>query len=92
MENIKGAAISLGIGALVYLIIVRPWLMKDGRYVNRWHRYLDLENTVYRPLLLKILPFLSGVICRVLDSFVDTVVVLLRKTVYRSKLPRELPE
>lgn len=93
MENIKGAAISLGIGALVYLIIVRLWLMKDGRYVNRWHRYLDLENTVYRPLLLKILPFLSGVICRVLDCFVDTVVVLLRKTVYRdSKLPRELPE
>ncbi|MCM1123276.1 MAG: complex I subunit 5 family protein [Eubacterium sp.] len=62
-------------------------------YVNRWNQYLDLENLVYRPILLKILPFLFGVLCRVLDSFVDTVVVLLRKTLYKdSKLPHELPE
>ena len=90
-ENIKGAAISIGIGALVYLLVVRTWMIKDGRYVNRWHRYLDLENMVYRPLLLNILPFLAGVVCRVLDSFVDTAVVLLRKTIYRdSRLPEEL--
>lgn len=62
-------------------------------YVNRWHHYLDLENLIYRPILLKILPFLFGVICRILDSLVDGIVVFLRKTVYRdSKLPHELPE
>lgn len=97
LANIKGAVISLVIGALVYLLVVRTWLMKkEGEsrvYVNRWHPYLDLENVVYRPILLKFLPFVCGTVCRVLDSIVDTVVVVLRKTIYRdSKLPHELEE
>lgn len=111
-ENIKGAVISLTIGAVVYLLIVRLWMMHTASlsinsanakssveaehikiYVNRWNKHLDLENLVYRPLLLRVLPFLFGVMCRVLDSLVDTIVVLLRKTVYRdSKLPHELSE
>ena len=96
-ESLKGAGISLLIGVAVYLIVVRIWLMKkeEGKkiYVNRWHRYLDLENVIYRPVLLKGLPFVFGVICRVLDSMVDFVVVFLRKTVYKdSKLPHELEE
>ncbi|MGN0377563.1 MAG: complex I subunit 5 family protein [Suilimivivens sp.] len=97
IENLKGAFISIVIGALIYFIMVRLWLVKkeDGKtiYLNRWHPYLDLENTVYRPVLLKFLPFVCGVVCRVLDSLVDTIVVVLRKTVYRdSKLPHELEE
>ena len=97
LTNLKGAAISLATGALVYLVIVRLWLMKkkDGQavYVNRWYKYLDLEDMIYRPVLLKALPFVFGVICRVLDSLVDFIVVLLRKTVYKdSKLPHELEE
>ena len=93
LTNLKGAAISLVIGAIVYLLVVRLWIIKDGKYMNRWYRYFDLENYVYRPILLKALPFLFGVICRVLDSFVDAVVVSLRKTIFRdSKLPQELPE
>ena len=122
VTNLKGAAISLVIGAVVYAVVVRLWMMRpvettrtantvknpedakestskgQGRnprrkYVNRWNSYLDLEDRLYRPLLLQVLPFLCGMVCRVLDSLVDTVVVLLRKTVYRdSKLPQELPE
>ena len=93
LENLKGAAISLVIGVFVYFVIVRLWMMKNNRYVNRWYRYFDLEDYFYRPVLLKALPFTFGIICRVLDSLVDSVVVFLRKTVYRdSKLPQELPE
>lgn len=97
LTNLKGAAISLAAGILIYLVIVRLWLMKkeNGQrvYVNRWYKYLDLEDVIYRPILLKALPFVFGVICRVLDSLVDSVVVLLRKTVYKdSKLPHELEE
>lgn len=96
-ENLKGAVISLLIGVLVYLVVVRLWLVKkeDGKriYVDRWHKYLDIENVIYRPVLLKGLPFVLGVVCRVLDSLVDFVVVLLRKSVYKdSKLPHELNE
>lgn len=93
LPNLKGAAISLVIGALVYFIAVRLWMMRSTRYIDRWNKHLDLENLVYRPVLLNILPFLFAVVCRVLDSLVDTAVVFLRKTIYRdSKLPQELPE
>lgn len=60
-ENLKGAAVSIAIGAGVYLLIVRPWMRRDGNYVNRWPQKLDLEELVYRPLLLKLLPGLLGV-------------------------------
>ncbi len=97
LANLKGAFISITIGIVIYFLVVRLWLMKkkEGKtvYVNRWYPYLDLENLIYRPLLLRALPFVFGVACRVLDSLVDSLVVLLRKTIYRdSKLPHELEE
>lgn len=100
--NLRGAFISLVFGALIYGFFVRPLLMKkeevpdtDGQkhYINRIPIWMDLENTIYRPILLRILPFTFGMICRFLDSLVDTLVVILRKTVYRDeKLPHERPE
>lgn len=98
-SNLKGALISLIFGALIYCLIVRFLLMKkesgggEKYYINRMPVWLDLENLIYRPVLLKILPFAFGVLCRFLDSLVDTIVVVLRKTVYRDeKLPLERPE
>jgi len=52
LESLKGAAISLGIGALLYLAFIRPCLMKDGRYVNRLNPKFDLEDALYRPVLI----------------------------------------
>lgn len=97
--NLKGALISLLFGALIYAVFVRLLLMKKENdssqkyYADLWPHWLDLENMIYRPLLLKILPFTFGMLCRFLDSLVDTIVVALRKTVYRdAKLPHERPE
>ena len=59
-ENLKGAAISVAIGAAVYLGVVRTWMIRKGRYVNRWPARLDLEDLLYRPLLLRWLPGLLG--------------------------------
>lgn len=97
LVNLKGALISIAIGAAVYAAVVRLWMMKKENgvkiYVNRWYHYLDIEDFLYRPVLLKVLPFLFGTLCRVLDSLLDWVVVLLRKTLYKdSKLPHELEE
>ena len=55
-ENLKGSMISLVIGALVYLVVVRHLLFKEGSYVNRWPERLDLEEEVYRPALTKWIP------------------------------------
>ena len=65
LENLKGAGISALIGTAVYLLVVRKVLMKDGRYVNRLPRWADLEEIVYRPLLLRILPAVFGWIAAV---------------------------
>ena len=80
--NLKGSLISIVIGALVYLVIVRGWLMKkqkSGRkaYVNRWSRYLDLEDYLYRPVLLIILPGICGAICGILDHMTDVLAKFL---------------
>lgn len=62
-------------------------------YVDRWPKWLDLENLIYRPILLGLLPTVCAVICRILDSFIDLFVVALRKTLYRdSPIPHERVE
>lgn len=92
-ENLKGAMISITIGALLYFFIIRKLLMVKGAYVNRWPAKLDLEELLYRPILLGILPLFCGIVCRVFDSMLDTIVVFLRKTFYRdTPLPYERPE
>lgn len=95
--NLKGGLISIITGLFIYFIIIRKWMMKkeDNKtvYTDRFNKYWDLENAVYRPLLLKILPMIFGVLCRILDSLADGIVVLLRKTIYKdSRLPHELEE
>ena len=94
LTNLSGALISIAIGAAVYLFFIRPVLMKkEEGYVDRWPKWLDLEELIYRPLVLKLLPFLGALVCRVFDSFPDAIVVGLRKTIYRdSPLPHELSE
>lgn len=88
LENLKGAGISLVIAAVLYFLIIRRLLIKNGEYVNCWPKWLDLEELLYKPLLMSLLPLLFGIVCRVLDCLADTVVVLLRKTIYRdSPLP-----
>lgn len=93
--NLGGTMVSVSIGGLVYLFFIRGCLLKrqeKGKtvYINAWPAWLDLEELLYRPLFLTILPTVFGVLCRVLDSFADTVAVLLRKTIYRdSPLPHE---
>lgn len=105
--NLKGGLTSIAIGALLYFAVGRGWMLKgkDRVYVDRWPKFLDLEEYLYRPVLLVILPTVCGCICGILDKMTDTaakflikagevaaglldtlvdaVVVILRKTVYR---------
>lgn len=66
---------------------------KEPVYINAWPGWLDLENMVYRPIVLQFLPFVCGIACRVLDCALDTIVVVFRKTIYSdSPLPHTRPE
>ena len=74
-ENLKGAAISLAIGALLYLGI-RKFLMKEGRYLDRKPKWLDLENSVYRPFINGPLTAAGAFVAKVFDRALDNPVVL----------------
>lgn len=94
--NLKGGLISIAIGAVIY-VLIRKVLMEHRHdstgYQDCWPGWLDMENLLYRPVLLKILPFVFGVACRFCDSLLDNFLLLLRKSVYRDrKIPHELAE
>ena len=63
-ENLRGALISLSVGGAVYLLLVRTLLVPEGRDRDLWPRWLDLEDRVYRPLLLTVLPGMLGRVAR----------------------------
>ncbi len=75
--NLKGVLISLGIGAAVYLIVIRRLLTKrqeDTRvHYNPFEGIFSLENNVYKPLLRAVL-FLLGAACAFLHRAVDTII------------------
>lgn len=49
--NLRGAAISVVIGSLVYLLVVRKLLIRRERYVNPIPGWMNLEFGLYRPAL-----------------------------------------
>lgn len=85
--NIKGAIISIGIGAVVYVVIVRFLLIKklDGGitvYRDVWPKWMDLEDSIYRPLLR----FLYGAAALVMNAFdkvTDLIFFIFYKTTHR---------
>ncbi len=126
--NLKGAAITIGIGIVLYVVVVRGLLMEkaevgeqvenrgidsgvDGRvdsranggvdsgvnrgadsganskinrklgsvyrYVDRWPKWLDLEELVYRPILAVALPGIFGAVFRFVDRYLVSTAVNL---------------
>lgn len=72
-EAMKGALITVGVACMVYFGVIRGLLMKNGCYLNRWPKVLDLENTVYRPILLTVLPGVLGVVAKGFSNLPDLI-------------------
>lgn len=102
LKSLSGALISLGLGCVLYLTLIRGLLMKPAstgaealanggkagisdqkEYADLWPAWLDLENLIYRPLLLKLIPAVLGFICAILSQAMDFVIVCARKTTHR---------
>lgn len=87
--NLKGALLSLCIGAAVYLLVICPLLTQRDRsgvrYPNRWPNTLNLETAVYRPLICVVLPFIGAVIARAGETLVEATVRLLSNLLYRGQ-------
>ncbi len=77
-----GGIISITIGILLYVLFVRTVVLKED-YLDLWPKFLDLEDRVYKPLLMQILPMFIGFFMRIADVFTDSVIRILRETVYK---------
>lgn len=91
--NLKGGLISIGIGILVYFLVIRKVFMKNGNYVNLWSEKLDLE-VIFSKLVWGMLAVL-GFVTKILDGFLSewcTVENLLKGLNQLMKLPERLPE
>lgn len=81
--NLKGGVISIAIGVLLYVFVIRGLLMERAdasnreqkRYVDRWPSWLDLENLVYRPIIQAALPGIFGAVFGFIDKYFITVIV-----------------
>ena len=104
--NLKGAAITIGIGIVLYMAVVWGLLMEKAesggqaegrwdnggsssevngkvcglylyRYVDRWPKWLDLEELIYRPILAVALPGIFGAVFRFVDRYLVSTAVNL---------------
>lgn len=96
LENLKGAGISIGIGLILYFVVVRCFLRrKKGEevivYRAGFPAWLDLEKMLYGPLLFGVLPWIGTFVSRILDWFVDGIVLIMRRTLYRDNSTEEKP-
>ena len=93
LKNLSGGLISIGIGIVIYLVIIRRFLIRREVYRNVWPSWLDLEELLYRPLLMTILPVICGVVFRFFDTFPDMLILLMRRTLFKeTPLPYEREE
>lgn len=91
--NLKGGLISILIGALFYILVIRKIFIRDGKYVNLWPEKLDVE-ILFTGLVKKLLKLL-GKMTKVLDGiFLEWFTIENSLKVLNSlmKLPERLPE
>jgi hydrogenase-4 component B len=86
LGNLKGGAISIVIGAVLYFGFVRTLVRRreDGKvvYRNPWPRVLSLEDSFYRPLLMVWLPFIGAVCARLAASIFEWLTLLANKVLF----------
>ena len=91
--NLKGSIISMTLGVLIYCFVIRKLLMSRDEsgnkvYVDRWPAWLDLENLVYRPVIVHILPFVCAFILRMFDRMADHLISIIQRTLLKEVEPR----
>lgn len=88
--NLKGAAISIAIGMILYFGIARLTVATEERgYVNPVNPKYTVENMLWRPLLFTVLPFIFGFIGRVVDKSTDVFLLFFRKVFMAdAKIPK----
>lgn len=94
--NLKGAVISICVGIVVYFLFIRKVLMQKDEsgnlvYVDRWPQWCNLEDKIYRPILLTVLPYVGGFFARIAGSLMDGFISILRILIFNDDNGRVVP-
>lgn len=86
--NLSGGVVSIAIGVILYFGIIRTCLMRKDQngkkmYVNCWPEWLDLEDSVYRPIIMQLGVFLLAFILRLFDKLLDGIIYVVSTTILR---------
>ena len=91
--NLKGGLISIVIGILFYVLVIRKIFIRDGKYVDLWPKQLDVES-LFTGFVKGFLELL-GILAKVFDGILlewFTVESILKVLNSLMKLPERLPE
>ena len=78
--NLKGGLISIGIGILVYVFVIRKVFIRNGEYVDLWPEKLDVE-ALFTKLLFAFLAGL-GKLVQLPDQLPEVIVGYFQKHVF----------
>lgn len=89
LNNLKGALISILIGAVLYLLIRRFLTKTDEKgnriYLDVWLEKFDLEDSGYRPLIGKVLLPALGAVSAFCDGIIDHITAFSSRTIFSEK-------
>ena len=86
--NLRGAAASIAIGLIVYFLFIKSMSHEKRMktevkvYADVWPSWLSIEHMIYRPVLLRFLPFCGSTDCKGSVCSGDTVVLLCKKLLF----------
>ncbi len=75
-ENLIGALKSIVIGVILFFL-QRAFVMKKGTYPERWPKWLDLEDSLYRPVIGLLIKIGYG-FAWVVDHLTDWALAIIR--------------
>jgi hydrogenase-4 component B len=78
--NLKGGLISIAIGVLVYVFVIRKVFIRDGKYVDLWPEKVDMESLFIKAVL----GFLAGLgkLVQYPDQLPERIVAYFRDHVF----------
>ncbi|MBQ7757815.1 MAG: sodium:proton antiporter, partial [Anaerotignum sp.] len=94
--NLKGAVISICVGVVVYFLFIRKVLMRKDEngnvvYVDCWPEWCNIEDKIYRPLLLGVLPYIGGFFARIAGNLLDGFISVLSMLIFNDDNGRVVP-
>ena len=60
-------------------------------YVDRWPEWFNIEDKIYRPILLVCLPYIGGFAARLAGSLTDGFIAILRMVIFNDDNGRVVP-